>query len=456
VVPGTPLPDGSTTIRQSEKPKQSPLTIRLGDADFTVGGFMDFTSFFRSTNLGSGIGTSFGSAPFSNTMAGHLTESRFSTQNSRVSLKAESQVGANKVTGYLETDFLGFQPANGFVTSNSNSLRMRLYWVRLERGKFDVLAGQSWSLLTPGRIGISPNPSDIFFSQDMDTNYQVGLTWSRQAQIRVVYHPSKVWALGVSLENPQQFVTSAVTLPGASCSTSPAGPYCNQLDISGTGGSTSTPNLHPDVIGKVTYDPQVGKRQIHVEVAGLLRSFKVFNPATSTTSGITGGGASANLNLEIVKNFHFVLNNFFSDGGGRYIFGLGPDLIVRPDGSPSAIRSGSTLGGLEYQVSPKTLLYAYYGGAYFQRNVSTVVDPKTGKVSYVGFGYPGSSSSSNRAIQEGTFGFVQTFWKNPRFGALQWINQYSYLTRSPWSVSSGAPKDAHLSMVYTDLRYVLP
>jgi hypothetical protein len=290
----------------------------------------------------------------------------------------------------------------------------------------------------------------------MDTNYQVGLTWSRQAQIRVVYRPSKAWALGVSLENPQQFVTSAVTLPGAPCSASPAGPYCNQLDISGTGGSTSTPNLHPDVIGKVTYDPQVGKRQVHVEVAGLLRSFKVFNPVTSTTNGITGGGVSANLNLEIIKNFHFVLNNFFSDGGGRYIFGLGPDLILRPDGSPSAVRSGSTLGGFEYQVSPKTMLYAYYGGAYYQRNVSTVVDPKTGKVSFVGFGYPGSSNSSNRAIQEGTFGFVQTFWKNPRFGALQWINQYSYLTRSPWSVSSGAPKDAHLSMVYTDLRYVLP
>ena len=31
--------------------------IHIGDADFTVGGFMDMTAFFRSTNLGSGIGS---------------------------------------------------------------------------------------------------------------------------------------------------------------------------------------------------------------------------------------------------------------------------------------------------------------------------------------------------------------------------------------------------------------
>jgi len=30
------------------------------------------------------------------------------------------------------------------------------------------------------------------------------------------------------------------------------------------------------------------------------------------------------------------------------------------------------------------------------------------------------------------------------------------LTRHPWSVSSGAPKNAHLSMGYADVRYVLP
>jgi hypothetical protein len=33
-----------------------------------------------------------------------------------------------------------------------------------------------------------------------------------------------------------------------------------------------------------------------------------------------------NLNAEIFKNFHLIANSFWSDGGGRCIFGLGPDL----------------------------------------------------------------------------------------------------------------------------------
>jgi hypothetical protein len=39
---------------------------------------------------------------------------------------------------------------------------------------------------------------------------------------------------------------------------------------------------------------------------------------------------------------------------------------------------------------------------------------------------------------------------------LQVLTQYSYLTRSPWFVAPGAPKNAHASMVYVDFRYLLP
>ena len=42
-----------------------------------------------------------------------------------------------------------------------------------------MLGGQSWSMMTPERKGISPLPGDIFYSQDMDVNYQAGLTWGR-------------------------------------------------------------------------------------------------------------------------------------------------------------------------------------------------------------------------------------------------------------------------------------
>ena len=34
--------------------------------------------------------------------------------------------------------------------------------------------------------------------------------------------------------------------------------------------------------------------------------------------------------------------------------------------------------------------------------------------------------------------------------------QACYLTRAPWFVAPGAPKNAHLTMGYVGFRYVLP
>jgi hypothetical protein len=64
--------------------------------------------------------------------------------------------------------------------------------------------------------------------------------------------------------------------------------------------------------------------------------------------------------------------------------------------------------------------------------------------------------NAHRAVQEPTFGITRTFWKNPKYGSFLWINQYSYVTRAPWIVPTGSGKNAHLGVVYTDLRYVLP
>lgn len=424
----------------------APIPLQIGRATLTPVGFVDATEFWRSKNLGSGIGAAFGSLPFSNTTAGRLTENRFSIQNSRIGLMMDSQFGANKVRGYLETDFLGAQPANAFVTSNSDSLRIRLYWMDLQRGKFEFLAGQSWSLMTPGRTGISPMPSDLFYTQDMDTNYQVGLTWSRQLQFRFTYHATPNVTAALSLEDAEQYTGGAVTFPTG----------FNTSQVS-TGNGTSTPNLAPDIIGKLAFDGHAGNKLMHLELAGLLREFKVVNPTLTSTDTAVGGGGSVNFNLELVKNFHLLVSSFYSDGGGRYIFGLGPDFIVRPDFTISPVHAYSGIGGFEYNITPKTLIYAYYGGAYYDRNFS-IVSPTspTGSAMFVGYGYPGSSNSANKSVQEGTFGIIQNFWKNAHYGALQLITQYSYLTRSPWFVAPNNPKNANLSEAYIDLRYVLP
>jgi hypothetical protein len=230
--------------------------------------------------------------------------------------------------------------------------------------------------------------------------------------------------------------------------------------------NTAVPNLHPDIIVKTAFDAHPAGRSLHIEAAGLLRSFKVLNdPATpSATNTITGGGGSLNVNYEVIHNLHLIANSFYSDGGGRYIFGLGPDAIVKPNGTLSGVHSGSGVGGFEYQATPHYMLYGYYGGAYFQRNFGFLAATSTSSCdgvsgfTCVGFGFPGSANTSNRAVQEGTIGVIPTLWSNENYGRLQIITQYSYLVRSPWSISStsGDPKNAHTNMVYTGLRYILP
>jgi len=472
-----PIPTAGDAPPQAMEGKESPLSFKIGGADFTPGGFMDFTSIFRTTNEGT-LGTNFFNIPFNNAVPGHLTETRFTAQNSRVSLKAHDLFGKNDVTGYVEVDFLGNDGTNVEVTSNSHTLRQRLYFIDYKRDKWELMAGQGWSWLTPNRTGLSPMPSDIFYSQNIDFNYQVGLTWTRAPQFRVAYHPNEHWSLGVAAENPEQFGGQGeITYPSA---------FSAQLggQIDSAAGGTAVPNLHPDIIPKIAFDGMAGEKHMHAEVAGLLTSVRITDlpdvtGATFVKHTKTGGGIEAALNLELLKNFHFVANGFWSDGGGRYIFGMAPDVVAYPVNAPgttcvinnpgtpgafasgcdlalSLVHSGSGIAGFEAQVTPKTMLFGYYGGMYAQRNYHLDLTSVAATQPNVGFGAPNSANSNNRTVQEPTFGYIQTFWKKPQYGSLQLITQASYLTRSPWFVAAGAPKNAHLTMVWLDLRYVLP
>jgi hypothetical protein len=463
--PAEPSPAATQEEDKNQGKKPSPLYFEIGKARFSPGGFVDLTSFTRSTNLGSGIATAFQSLPFNNTPAGRLSETHFSAQYSRLSLKVDAPVtDATSLTGYVEADFLGFQPANAFITSNSNSLRMRVYWANVKHGNWEVLGGQEWSLLTPNRVGLSPYTPDVFYTFNEDPNFQVGLIWARQAQFRVIYHATPKLAVGVSLENPQQFAPASVVFPATTFLTQ-FDNGSNATNTPSASTNTAVPNLHPDVIVKVAYDTELGHRPFHVEVAGLIRSFKVFNTliTPNRTDTITGGGGSINLNLQLIRNLTLIANSFYSDGGGRYNEGLGPDAIVKPNGSLSAVHSGSGLAGLEWQASRRYMFDAYYGAAYFERNFGLSPTPGStcnGRAGFscVGFGFPGSANTTNRAIQEATFDVIPTLWSSENYGKFQVITQYSYLVRSPWSTLTipPTPKNAHLSMVYAGIRYILP
>src|SRR5262249_42796450 len=154
-----PAPDAAAVnTNMQETPKASPLSFRIGGAEFTPGGFVDFENIFRTTNTTNVAGTNYNLIPFSNTVQGHLTEFRSTGQYSRFNMGVTTKFGANDVKGYIEADFNGNDPANQFVTSNAHTNRLRLYWLDLKRGKWEFLGGQTWGLETPNRTGVSPNP----------------------------------------------------------------------------------------------------------------------------------------------------------------------------------------------------------------------------------------------------------------------------------------------------------
>ena len=345
----------------------SPLQLKLGDVTIMPVGFMDLTAVWRSEDAGSSIGTAFGGIPYNNAANSHLSEFRFSPQNSRIGFRIDGNWKGAHFIGYNEFDFLGKSADNGIgVTNGAFVPRIRLYWVDVRKGQFEFLAGQSWSLLTPNRKGLSPLPGDIFYSQVMDVNYMVGLTWTRQPGVRFVYHPSEKVAFGLSLENPNQYMGGnagggTIVLPG-SLSYLAGGQFDNT-----SAGYLSTPNLTPDIIAKIAFDPT---SRVHFEIAGIERNFRDWVSSTNTKFTTAGGGGSINGNFEVVKNFRLVTNNYWSDGGGRYLFGQAPDVVIRSDGGISPVHSGGTVDGFEANITKNFLLYSYYGAVYVGRNAA--------------------------------------------------------------------------------------
>jgi len=440
------------------KENESPLSsFKLGDALLTLGGFVDLENIFRTTNTQSNIATNFAAIPFSNTAQGHLSEFRTTAQFSRLNVTVTDKFDGNEVMGYIEGDFSGNDAANIYQSVNGHTNRLRLYFGDFKRGKWEFLGGQTWSWLTPNRNGLGPIPSNLALTYNEDQNLGVGVAYTRAAELRVAYHPNEHWAIGAGIEDPNQFINGFVALPTAFSAT--LGP---QFD---NGSQPGAPNFFPDILSKISYDANVAGRHLHVEAAGLVTGARatVLPPGRKSFSShsTVGAGGEIATNYELFRNFTLLANAFWSDGGAHYLVGTGPQLVIRPnaagtDVTPSMVHAGAGSAGFEWIATPKTAFAMYYAGDYFRRNFFPDTTNATSPTTIIGYGGPGSPITNNRAIQQATFDWLLTFWKHPRYGALQFYTQYSYLTRAPWFVAAGEPKNAHLSMLYMGFRYVLP
>jgi hypothetical protein len=432
-------------------------SIKLGDAVITPGGFVDFENIYRTTNTQSNIATNFAAIPFSNTAQGQVSEFRSTAQFSRLSVKVEEQFHGSDIVGYVEGDFSGNSATNVYQSVNGLTNRLRLYFGYSKHGNWEILGGQTWSWMTPNREGIGPMPSDLAITYNEDQNLGVGVPYTRAAELRIAYHLNNHWATGIGIENPNQFIGGYVALPQQFAS------IATQFDNNSNAGAA---NLMPDIISKTTFDSAVGGRNFHAELTGFLTSAhaSVIPIGSSSYRGHSayGGGGQIAANYALIPNKLVVLANaFWSDGGAHYLVGTGPQLVVRPnalgtDINLSMVHAGAGSAGLEWRATEKEAFAVYYGADYFGRNFFRDTTNTTNPNAIIGYGGPGSPNTNNRAIQQVTFDWLFTFWKNPKFGALQYYTQYSYLTRAPWFIAPDDPKNAHLSMVYMGIRYVLP
>jgi hypothetical protein len=136
---------------------------------------------------------------------------------------------------------------------------------------------------------------------------------------------------------------------------------------------------------------------------------------------------------------------------GRYIGGLVPDAAFRSDGSISLIDTTSWVGAVEQTLTPRVSVAAYYSGVKAEDNYVTDRDG-----SFIGFGFPGSSTTNNRSIREFTLTGAYQIVRTADRGSAQFNTQVSWLTREPWSTPPSGLSSAKSFMFLAQVRYNLP
>jgi hypothetical protein len=408
--------NSALSLQETQKSIQevsNPTALHYKGITITPGGFAAAETVTRTRATSADINTPFNSIPFPGNALSKEIENNFTARQSRLSLLAESKLGAAKLTGYWEADFLGTGVTSNNRQSNSYVLRQRvIYGQAAFKNGWSFTGGQQWSLATENKTGIQNRQEALPLT--IDPQYNVGFTWARQYGFRVVKDFGGKFAIGASVEGPQATIggrgfssvssnnigTSTVTTTGNTFVDAPGsgGGLFNFVDTSGY-----SINKAPDVIVKAAVDPGFG----HYEVYGILSEFRnriypcgvvgtnasdttppatstsVFCPVDQSTSpsslgayneSRTGGGVGINLRVPLVpKKVDFALQGLAGDGVGRYGSAQLADLTFRPNGTEALIRTAHGLSGLEFH-SAKLDVYAYGGAEYAARTAYTGYD----------------------------------------------------------------------------------
>ena len=92
-----------------------------------------------------------------------------------------------------------------------------------------------------------------------------------------------------------------------------------------------------------------------------------------------------------------------------------------------------------------------FGGVYIAKNMAFDANGKT----LIGYGSI-ASDGQNRSIQEISFGTNTTLARDPKWGALNLMFQYSYIQRNPWLATAPGFANANMHEGFVNFRYTLP
>ncbi|MFT8469222.1 MAG: hypothetical protein ABF705_11320, partial [Acetobacter syzygii] len=280
--------------------------FHMGPVTLILGGFIDASAVEANRHTASGTFNFWQATPFKNEPRYHTDNFDGSARYSRLSLMARGNVDKySTISGLFALAFGAGAATTDAYESNSYAFRLRQAYLAYDNSKenFHFLAGQAWSMLTPGRVGIIPRQESL--PETIESSMLAGQTWSRQLQFRFVkdFLNHRLWT-GLSIENSATLYSLNNFTAGSSDGqvVLPTGQTVT-VGSDGTGLTNNAlfPNeIAPDVIGKIAWDPHWG----HYEVEGILH---FPHDRVSTLGGgknhtAVGGGGGGSMLLPVIQH----------------------------------------------------------------------------------------------------------------------------------------------------------
>ena len=438
-----------------------------GPVKLTLNGFVELMVVNRNRNESDDWASNFNTAiPFPNSHNYDLSEFHFTERQSRIAALAQGPTDPGHIAeAYVETDFGGSTTNGNNNQSSSFSPRVRHFYADYQdlNNGWSVLFGQTWSLVTAEKTGLTPRQENIPLV--IDGQYVPGFDWLRVPQVRLVKNFGPTFALGFSAENPAAQVSATTTAPAAASLNN------NAFYTTPGAGNAYAPTTNvstdsmPDFVVKAALDPGYG----HYEIFGLTRWFRSRYIAAGADANQTshGYGVGGNVLLPLVpKLLDFQAGFLTGTGIGRYGSTGEPDATINPTtGELAPLHGYHALAGLILHPAPAWTLFAYGGIEHVSDRAFDITTTSAGAPVTYGYGYGdplfsnagceteaiGTCTANTSSITSGTLGGWWKFREGP-LGNFQIGATDTYLKRTIFAGVGGDPS-TNMNIVMVSFRY---